>query len=104
MLHLQTDEQLKLWPELGFKSDAEMGTKNELGRTVELVAINHTVHHSKTLNEELQRYDHPIERKERVTVLWVEWEDGVAYRLACGYVDKGAWESLSPAAVDLILG
>ena len=75
-LHLQTLDELKLWPEPGSKSDAEMGSKNEFGRTVELVAINHSVHHSKTFNEELQRYDHPLKRAERVNVLWVEWEDG----------------------------
>ena len=103
-LHLQTDDQLKLWPELESKGGAEMGSKIEHGRTVELVAIAHGLHFSKTFNEELQRYGHPLAREERVTVLWVEWESGVAYRLACGYVEKGAWDSLPHAVVDLVLG
>lgn len=103
-LHLQTDDQLALWPPPGSRSESEVGGGIELGKTIELVAINKCVHHSKTFNKEQQRYDHPLVREERITVLWVEWEDRVAYRLACGHVAQTAWESLAPKAVDLILG
>ncbi|KAL8671139.1 MAG: hypothetical protein Q9168_004354 [Polycauliona sp. 1 TL-2023] len=38
-------------------------------------------------------------------VLWIEWEDGVAYRRASGVVTVEAWESeKEPKPVDLILG
>jgi hypothetical protein len=103
-LHLQTDDHLNLWPEPESKDGEEMGSNIEHGRMVELVAIHHVVHQAKTFNDELQCYDRPLVRQERVTVLWVEWDNEMAYRLACGYIDKGAWESLSPAAVDLVLG
>ena len=103
-LHLQTDDQLELWPEPKSEGNLEMGSEIEHGRTVELIAINNVVLHRKTFNEELQCYDHPLVREERTTVLWVEWENGVAYRLACGYVNKEAWGFLPSTATDLILG
>jgi len=38
-------------------------------------------------------------------VLWIEWEDGVAYRRACGTVTAEAWErEREKELVDLILG
>jgi hypothetical protein len=37
-------------------------------------------------------------------VLWVEWKDGVAYRLASGKVKTEEWEKLDTESVDLILG
>ena len=104
VLHLQTDDQLALWPSPESRSESDMGSEVELGRTVELVAINLSVHHSKTFDKEQQRYDNPVVRQERATVLWVEWIDGVAYRQACGHVDRQVWESLSPQAIDLVLG
>ncbi|KAK8029242.1 hypothetical protein PG991_006298 [Apiospora marii] len=59
---------------------------------------------------------HPEERKHYVDylemsesdetygVLWVEWEDGVAYRKAVGEIDKEAWEAHDLEDVDLVLG
>lgn len=37
-------------------------------------------------------------------VLWVEWEDGVAYRRASGWVDRGQLERHDLEDVDLVLG
>lgn len=37
-------------------------------------------------------------------VLWVEWENGVAYRRASGWVDRGQWERHDLEDVDLVLG
>ncbi|KAF6794181.1 hypothetical protein CMUS01_16042, partial [Colletotrichum musicola] len=37
-------------------------------------------------------------------VLWVEWEDGVAYRRASGWVDRGQCERHELEDVDLVLG
>jgi hypothetical protein len=40
-----------------------------------------------------------------IYVLWIEWEDGIAYRRACGAVVAEAWEQeREPELVDLILG
>ncbi|KAK5074382.1 hypothetical protein LTS08_005335 [Lithohypha guttulata] len=97
-LHLQTDEQLNTWPE--FKP----GDLPPEGRSIEVVAISRSVQYNKTFNEELKRYDHPLTRNEVYNVLWVEWKEGIAYRLASGRVDKTAWEELSLEAIDLVLG
>ena len=37
-------------------------------------------------------------------VLWVKWEDGVAYRKAMGRVESDAWEGLEKEVIDLVLG
>ncbi|KAF6816436.1 hypothetical protein CPLU01_13863 [Colletotrichum plurivorum] len=37
-------------------------------------------------------------------VLWVEWEDGVAYRRASGWMDRGQWERHDLEDVNLVLG
>lgn len=35
----------------------------------------------------------PFERYEYYNVLWIEWEDGIAYRKGVGRVEKGMWEA-----------
>lgn len=57
-----------------------------------------------TWDQQIQRHTLPLKKWEEYTVLWVEWVDGVAYRLACGQVDKTAWEGLVLENVSLILG
>lgn len=101
---MQTNDQLTLWPEPVSGSYTDKDSKANIGRTIELVAINHCVQYSKTLNYGLQRYDYPLDRKERITILWVEWKNNVAYRLACGYINKEAWESLVLETINLVLG
>lgn len=101
-LHLQTDEQLESWP-APVANDASPGGR-DTGKTIDLVAINQCVHYAKTFNEDRRCYGPPLKREERMSVLWVEWEHGVAHRLACGWVEKGAWDSLAQEEVDLILG
>jgi hypothetical protein len=44
------------------------------------------------------------EKYEFVNVLWVEWEDGIAYRKAYGRVMKSAWEAQNLESIDLVLG
>jgi hypothetical protein len=47
----------------------------------------------------IDRVDH-----EFINVLWVEWEEGVAYRKGIGRVMKSAWEGLELEWIDLVLG
>ncbi|CZR67481.1 uncharacterized protein PAC_17380 [Phialocephala subalpina] len=37
-------------------------------------------------------------------VLWAEWENGIAYRKACGRVEKLMWKSQDLEWIDLVLG
>ena len=59
---------------------------------------------------ELKRSSEAGEREERrafdcIFVLWIEWEDGVAYRRACGVVHADVWErEREKELVNLILG
>ncbi|OAR02459.1 hypothetical protein LLEC1_00946 [Akanthomyces lecanii] len=91
-LHLHNEESLALFP-------------GELpGRELELVALYRSTTYSKTFSEEKQRYDLPINVAETVCVLWIEWENGVAFRRACGSVRAGEWAKLSLQDIDLVLG
>jgi hypothetical protein len=37
-------------------------------------------------------------------VLWIEWVDGVAYRLGSGQIPQADWEALELQEVSLVLG
>ena len=41
---------------------------------------------------------------EYYNVMWIEQEDGIAYRKAVGRVEKSRWESLGLESIDLVLG
>lgn len=95
-LHLHDEEQLQRFPRLA--------TGWAAAKDVELVAICRERHYSKTWNDEVLSFALPIKKWEVYTVLWVEWVDGVAYRLASGQVDRAAWEGLALEEISLILG
>ncbi|KAI1429617.1 heterokaryon incompatibility protein-domain-containing protein [Xylaria sp. FL1777] len=97
-LHLHNDEQLAL-----FTGSNAPGT-NSPGNKIEVVAISKRRVYAKTWKEELQRYDHPTTIENLYVVLWVEWVDNIAYRLASGTVQEKAWESLNLENVSLVLG
>jgi hypothetical protein len=44
------------------------------------------------------------EKYEFINVLWIEWEEGIAYRKAYGRVMKSAWEAQELEWIDLTLG
>lgn len=46
----------------------------------------------------------PLFSHQSYLVLWIEWVDGIAYRLGRGEVEKTAWENLSPDTIELCLG
>lgn len=74
------------------------------GKNVELVAICRTRTHKKTWDVKNERYTGPIKTSDEYDVLWIEWKDGVAYRLASGTADKNNWEELELEHISLILG
>lgn len=71
--------------------------RDEAGCPCELVAI------SKGNN-----LRHPVEPpREKYTfynVLWIKWEDGIAYRRGVGRVKRQTWESMELEDIDLVLG
>ena len=94
-LHLHNEEQLERFPKTA-ANDAP-------GMQIELVAIYRSRKYAKTFDKEQQRYTYPHTVTESYQVLWVEWMDGVAYRLASGHVGKGDWEDSDLEDVSLIL-
>ncbi|XHG09744.1 hypothetical protein AWENTII_012786 [Aspergillus wentii] len=87
-LHLHNEEQLALFPEN--VADGEPGTQ------VELVAIYRLKLYAKTFNMEEEKCTFPLRSWERYEVLWVEWKEGVAYRLAIGHVQKKRLGGIGP--------
>ena len=83
-LNLHYPEQLELFPE-----DTRAGL-------VELVAIYRSKKYT-TL------YGDPSTFSEEYRLLWIEWKDGVAYRLGAADVGKKHWEALETEDVDLVL-
>jgi hypothetical protein len=97
-MHLCNYEQLCQSPT---PEDAKADNTKASTRSIEVVAINRVV---EFLSKENGEGDPLLRRKEYVTVLWVKWEGVVAYRQACGRVQRKAWESLELEKIDLVLG
>ncbi|KAL6917241.1 hypothetical protein FSST1_008736 [Fusarium sambucinum] len=66
--------------------------------TLELVAI------CRCQFADIETMDDKIQYKEFYGVLWVEWNDGIAYRKGCGYLKKELWKEQDLEDVNLILG
>ncbi|KIW03789.1 uncharacterized protein PV09_05092 [Verruconis gallopava] len=71
---------------------------------IELVAISWSRKYSKNFDKEKMCYATINKPRDVVNVLWIEWINGIAYRLAAGTVHKLDWEALELQDVDLILG
>ncbi|KAF2665457.1 hypothetical protein BT63DRAFT_377498 [Microthyrium microscopicum] len=95
-LHLQNEEQLQQFTSTD-------GTENPRV-SIEVVAISITRRYLLTWDDDLRQFRHPQNTKEMYDVLWVTWNDGVAYRQACGTVQKKEWEILDLEIMNLILG
>lgn len=76
----------------------------ERGVQLELVAINRVLTWGMTFGEQLGTYDPPRWSKDERTVLWIEWEKGVAYRQAASHIEKSYWENLHVEDVELVSG
>ncbi|RGP61387.1 heterokaryon incompatibility [Fusarium longipes] len=79
-------------------------SEGEAGLPVDLVAVCKIKTYSKTKDESTQIWNETLTIKDTYLVLWVEWKDGIAYRLACGQVQLGKWDELDLEAISLILG
>ncbi|KAG8672083.1 hypothetical protein FPOAC1_005344 [Fusarium poae] len=53
---------------------------------------------------DVETMDDEIQYKEFYGVLWIEWNDGIAYRKGCGYVKKELWKQQDLEDVHLVLG
>lgn len=95
-LHLHNEAQLEL-----FHSSEN---DDSIWKPVEVVAICRVREYSKTFDTERNKYGYPHIVTEFYNVLWIEWIDGVAYRLAIGSVEKKFWEELDLEDVSLVLG
>lgn len=95
-LHLHNQEQLDTFPQKGVDSAG--------GKLVNLVAIYKSKIYSNTWDEKQEQYTYPQRTREIYEILWVEWKEEVAYRLASGSVGKDAWEDLDLADISLVLG
>ncbi|KAF3801411.1 hypothetical protein GCG54_00005567 [Colletotrichum gloeosporioides] len=95
-LHLHNKQQLEHFPPP--ESDWAMA------KEIELIAICRARGYKQTFDDSIGCYTAPFTSWDVYSVLWVEWIDGVAHRLACGEVDKTAWEELALEDVSLILG
>ncbi|CVL05332.1 related to tol protein [Fusarium mangiferae] len=95
-LHLPNEETRDRFP--------ENVNGDEAGLQVDIVAVCRLKRCSKTWDRGKWKTRLPIFREDLYLVLWVEWKDGVAYRVASGEVIASEWESLDLEKVSLVLG
>lgn len=95
-LHLHNKDSLALFP----RTEPEAGH----GLPVELVVVYKSRKYIEERRKNAESYDHLLEMEDGNVVLWVEWTDGVAYRLASGKVKTKEWEKLDTESIDLVLG
>jgi hypothetical protein len=73
-------------------------TTTEIGLEVDVVAICKLKRYTK------KDSDSPQTTKDLYLILWVEWKDGIAYRLSSGEVVASEWEKLDLKKISLVLG
>jgi hypothetical protein len=74
---------------------------------VDVVAISRSrslIRQNSPRGSDLSDSSNEWRQDDEVNVLWVEWEQGIAYRLSSGYVEEAHWYALNPEEVDLVLG
>jgi hypothetical protein len=71
---------------------------------VELVAVCKVRSYSKVWNVSDKMFDNTVLKEDTYLVLWVEWKDGIAYRLASGNVRVEDWDELDLEIILLVLG
>lgn len=105
------DSEDSEWEDIEWEDDEEDGEHYggvPLGKKIDLVAISqYKFYELDKLGEPGEPGAYPeraMQTSEHIAVLWVEWKDGVAYRLASGKVEKEAWYKLPRKDISLILG
>ncbi|RFN46088.1 hypothetical protein FIE12Z_9689 [Fusarium flagelliforme] len=78
-------------------------SEEEKGLPVDLVAVCKIRTYYRTQDEVTKVWSQRL-TKDTYLVLWVEWKDGVATRLASGQVDVEKWNELDLESIDLVLG
>jgi hypothetical protein len=76
----------------------------EVGLPVDVVAVCKLKTRFKTWSTEKKEHGFPFIKEELYLILWIEWKDGIAYRLASGEVIVAEWERLDLEKVSLVLG
>ncbi|EXK38392.1 hypothetical protein FOMG_08790 [Fusarium oxysporum f. sp. melonis 26406] len=76
----------------------------EIDLPVDIVAVCRLKRCSKTWDREHWETRLPIFKEDLYLLLWVEWKDGIAYRVASGEVIAAEWENLDLEKVSLVLG
>ncbi|KAJ2990194.1 hypothetical protein NUW58_g3074 [Xylaria curta] len=82
--------------------DGESDIKIPMGKQVELVAISRFKQYEKLKLANEGTFSDIV--TEHIAVLWVEWVNGVAYRLGYGEVEKEEWGKLPLERIELVLG
>lgn len=95
-LNLVNDEFLARFP--------KSTSNNESGYPVDLVAVCKIRKYSRTKDDSTQIWEQTVTKKDVYLVLWVEWKEGIAYRLASGQVQVEKWDELELETISLILG
>jgi hypothetical protein len=90
--------------------DSGENGENLVGSSLELISISEGfAYNARTWGHYLVEWSWPERPKEGLkysfyNVLWIKWEDGIAYRKGVGRVEKDAWESLELETIEVTLG
>ncbi|KAH7068234.1 heterokaryon incompatibility protein-domain-containing protein [Paraphoma chrysanthemicola] len=89
--------------------DEQLFATFSVGPPIELVAISKGYAYNSSKNEEIHEWDleerpHSTEKYEFFNVLWVEWNNGIAYRKALGRVNAEVWLAQDLENISLVLG
>jgi hypothetical protein len=86
-----------------FEEETEAATgDDERVALIDVVAISRSSFSGQIKGED--RDGEPFPLKNRINVLWVKWEQGIAYRVASGFVNEEDWKYLDVEEIDLVLG
>ena len=77
---------------------------DNIGHAIDLLAISKSKVYSGTYDKNKREYIRPWKKEWMYVVLWVEWKDSIAYRIASGEVKAECWEALDLEKVSLVLG
>lgn len=73
----------------------------EISGEITVVAIAKVTRYRNVATEQ---HEPLVSVEQQLSVLWVNFRDGIAYRLGSGWVEENAWTAARPEDVDLVLG